>query len=395
LTYRLYNENSYINECESKVVEVIEKEGRFLAVLDVTPFYPEGGGQPSDIGLIDDAKVLYVFEENETIYHVTDRKLQQKEVKCYVDFERRFDFMQQHSGEHLLSAAFFKLFKGVNCGFHMGEEYVTIDIDLKEVTEDMLCQIEETANQYVTQNLEVYNYIVTREEVKKLPMRKEVKVDEGIRIVQMGEADYSACCGTHVVRTGEIGLIKIIKTEKYKGMTRVYFKCGKRALKDYMNKHNIISSLGKLFSAEENSLVKTIEAQNLLVKELNRKILEAKKQLAAIEAKHLIGEAQSQIILKNFEDKTFEDVQIISSILESEPFIALLSSLQDRKVVMSQNGKYNVSCGKLFKEKLAYYNGKGGGNDRKAQAAFQTNEELLQFTKAIIEIVKDYEKSAL
>lgn len=388
MTRKLYYENSYISECESTIVDVIEKDEKYLVLLDATPFYPEGGGQPSDTGTIDGVNVSHVFEEEDTIYHVLDRRLEKKAVKCLVDFERRFDHMQQHSGEHLLSAAFFKLFKGVNCGFHMGEDYVTIDINLKEIEDDMIVQIEEEVNRYVTDNLEVHTYIVTRDEVNKLPMRKEVKVDEDIRIVQMGDADYSACCGTHVARTGEIGLVKIIKTEKYKGMTRLYFKCGARALKDYINKHNIITSIGKLLSADENSLFDMIQSQNVLIKELNRKIFETKMLLAKAEAEHLIQEAKSVLISKNYEGKAFEDVQYISSIMEREPFIVILASIVDKKIIMSQNGEFNISCGKVFKEKLSAYNGKGGGNDKKAQAAFQTESELRGFVNTLIDTLQ-------
>jgi alanyl-tRNA synthetase len=389
LTQKIYCENSYITECESNIIDIIEKDGKHHVVLDRTPFYPEGGGQPSDTGTIDGIDVFHVYEEEDLIYHVTERKPENKTVKCIVNFDRRFDHMQQHSGEHLLSGAFFRLYKGVNCGFHLGDDYVTIDINLKEVTEEMLRQIEEETNKYIFSNVEVYTYIVDKDKVSKLPMRKEVKVEENIRIVQMGDADYSACCGTHVARTGEIGLLKIVKAEKYKGMTRIYFKCGKRALEDYTNKHNIISTLGKFLSAEENSIFEKVQAQASLVKELNRKISETKKLLAEIEVDKLIKEAKSSLIIKNYEDKALEDVQYISAALENENFIVILSSIPDKRVIMSQNGNFDISFGKLFKEKLPAFNGKGGGNDKKAQAAFGTEGDLSNFVNSIIDIIKE------
>lgn len=389
MTHKLYYEDPYIKECESTIVDVIERDGKYLLVLDATPFYPEGGGQPSDAGTIDDLRVLHVFEENDTIYHVMDRKPEKKFVRCRIDFERRFDHMQQHSGEHLLSAAFFKLFKGVNCGFHLGDDYVTIDINLKEVSEDMLRQIEEETNTYIISNMEVYTYIVNKEKVSKLPMRKEVKVDENIRIVQMGDADYSACCGTHVVRTGEIGLVKIVKSEKYKGMTRIYFKCGKRAFDDYFSKHNIVSSLCKFLSVEENIIFEKVQSQANTIKELNKKLGDTKKLLAEIDADYLKREADSSLIIKNYEDKTFEDVQYISSVLENDPFIVILSSIPDKRVIMFQNGEFDINCGKMFKEKLNSFGGRGGGSDKKAQAAFLTEEQLLMFIDTIADAVKD------
>jgi alanyl-tRNA synthetase len=386
LSEKLYYNNSYIVECESSVVDIIERNGKTLVVLDKTPFYPEGGGQPSDQGTIDGATVTYVFEEGDEIYHEVISRPENSIVKCKVNFERRFDFMQQHSGEHLLAAACFKLYGGVNYGFHLGEDYVTLDINLKEMPQGMLNAIEEEANNYIYRNVETKTYIVSsKEEAEKLPMRKEIKVHEDVRIVQIGDIDYSACCGTHVMRSGEIGCIKIIRAEKYKGMTRIYFKCGKRALNDYEEKHNIVQKLVKLLSAEEKEIFDKVEGQIDIIKELTKKLNEYKKLEAKQEAEAIVREASSNVVLRSFEDKSFEDIQLLSQFIETLPYVFILHSIKDSKILVFHNGSFNIHIGKLFKEFLTSFNGRGGGSDKKAQASFASEDDMMNFSRVILD----------
>ena len=212
MTKKLFYDDPYICEAECEVEDIIKKDDKFEVVLKSTPFYPEGGGQPSDTGFMDNIRVEYVHEENDVIYHVMSEKPSKSLVKCKVDFERRVYHIQQHSGEHLMSAAFFKLYKVSNAGFHLGTDYVTIDIEMQDITAEMIRKIEVEANSYIFRNEPVKTYFLSKEEALKLPLRKEIKAEGIIRMVQMGESiDYSACCGTQVNRTGEVGIIKIIK----------------------------------------------------------------------------------------------------------------------------------------------------------------------------------------
>jgi alanyl-tRNA synthetase len=391
VTYKLFYDDPYIAEAVCEMNEVIEKDDKILVVLNKSPFYPEGGGQLSDTGYMDGIKVSYVFEENDIIYHEVESRPEGKDVECRVDIARRKDHMMQHSGEHLLATAFFNLYKVNHSGFHMGGEYSTIDMNLKEINEEMVKRVEEEVNEYIYRNEPISTYFLSKEEAEKLPTRKEIKVEGNVRIVQIEGIDYSACCGTHVTRTGEIGLIKIVKTEKYKGMTRVYFKCGKRALKDYMNKHNIVNGLSRMFSVDENSVRDKIEAQADQLKDLNQKIKDLKKTLAAFDAEHLIMNAEEDILVKLYEDKSFDDIQFIAEQVEGVPHIFILGSLVDNRLMVFHDGSFNMSCGKLFKANLSAYNGKGGGSDKKAQAGFQSTEDMNNF----IEKMKDEVESAL
>lgn len=386
MTEKLYYDDPYICEAEGNINEITQKDNKYIVVLDKTPFYPEGGGQPNDLGTIDNIKVEYVYEEEDTIYHVLSEKPLNIHVKCKVDFERRRDHIQQHSGEHLLSAAFFKLYKGVNAGFHMGEEYVTIDIDMRDLTEEMIKKAELEANSYLYRNEEVKTYFLTKEEALKLPLRKEIKANGIIRIVQMGNMDYSACCGTQVRRTGEVGIIKILKSEKYKSMTRIYFVCGERALKDYIRKQYILTELGRSLSTDENGIIKIVKNQNDEILNLKKQLIDLNLSLSKVEAKELIKNSGDKYIVKLYENKNFEYVQNLYEYLKDEGLVIIIGSLIDKKLLYAHNGSLAVDCGKTFKEMLKQYEGKGGGNPKRAQAAFDSEEKMIKFAEYLAEI---------
>lgn len=381
MTEKLFYRDSYLSQCEAEVKDVINKDGKILVILDRTPFYPEGGGQPSDLGEINGVKVLHVYEENDIVYHVVEKTIEDKKVLCKIDFNRRFDHMQQHSGEHLLSGVIFKLYKGNNKGFHLGEEYVTVDIDIDGMTDEMLKTAEDEVNSYIYKNREICTYVVSKEDSKKFPARKQINVDEDLRIVEAKDMDCCPCCGTHVLRTGEIGIIKIIKSERYKGMTRIYLNCGIRALKDFQNKQSIITNLNKHLSSDENNLVQRVESQSLEIEKLKRELNGFKKMIAENEAEIIMKNFSSKVILKNYEDKSFEDIELIAAALSSKNNILILSSLKDKKILFINNSDSDISCGKLFKDNIKEFNGKGGGNAKRAQGSFENEENIINFSE--------------
>jgi alanyl-tRNA synthetase len=377
---KLYYDNPYLKEWESQVLDIVERDGKIIVLLDRTAFYPEGGGQPADRGFIDDAEVSYVLEEGKDIYHVVDKRPEKALVKCRLDFERRFDLMQQHTGQHLLSSVFYDDYKGETSSFHLGEDYVSIDISLAEIVEETIKKVENRVNELIYSNLEVKTYLVDKEELAKLPLRKFPKVDEDIRIVEIDKIDYSPCCGTHVKNIGELGLVKIIKTEKYKGVTRVYFKCGKRALEDFQAKHDIAVYASRTLAVDLESLQEKIKLTVLELQNNQKQIRELRESLHGYEAKDIIDASESNIIVKSFEDRNFEDVQSLGRIiLQSGNYAVILSSVQDKKLWFAHNGSFDIHCGKVFKENLQKFNGKGGGGDKQAQAAFIDVQQLINF----------------
>lgn len=386
MTEKLFYKDPYICEADCEIEKVLEKGDKFEIVLKSTPFYPEGGGQPNDIGTIDDIIVSYVYEDKDVIYHVVDRKPEGKLVKCKVDYERRVDHIQQHSGEHLLSAAFFKLFKVANAGFHLGEDYVTVDMELKDATEEMIKSVEKEVNLYVFKNEPIKTYFLSKDEAQKLPLRKEIKAEGNIRMVQMGEnTDYSACCGTHANRTGEIGVVKIIKYEKYKGMTRVYFKCGGRALRDYQVKHDYIVDLTRTLSADPSEINNKIKNQKEEIIELKKKIGSLYSSIALVKVRELEENAYDKFILAQYEDEDFELLEKIYDVLKEKDFVLILSSLRDKKLILAQNGTFDFECGKIFKETLKDFRGKGGGNAKRAQASFEDENSLNKYIEYLKE----------
>lgn len=381
MTEKLFYNDPYLTQCEAEVKDIINKDGKILVVLDRTPFYPEGGGQPSDRGELNGIRVLHVYEEDDVIYHQVEKAVEDKIVLCKIDFHRRFDHMQQHSGEHLLSGAIFKLYNGNNKGFHLGEDYVTIDIDIDGMTEEMLRTAEDEVNSYIYKNREICTYVVSKEESKNFPMRKQINVDEDVRVVEAKDMDCCPCCGTHVLRTGEIGIIKIIKGERYKGMTRIYLNCGIRVLKDFQNKQNIISNLNRHLSSDENNLLERVENQSLEIEKLTKELKSLKKIIAESEAENIIKAENSKVILRKYEAKSFEDIELIAAALSSKNFILILSSLKENKILFMNDSDSDISCGKLFKENIKEFNGKGGGNAKRAQGSFENKEDLINFSQ--------------
>ena len=228
---KLYYENSYDKSFTAEIINITEKNNEFHIELDNTLFYPEGGGQPCDIGFIESSAVDYVYEENGTIYHVTKQKpIKIHKAKCSINWDRRFDYMQHHLGQHILSASILELFNSNTVSVHMGEAYSTLDIDKLLTLKDMEAA-ETLANKVVQDNLTIDILYPTKSELKKLALRRvPPKTNEAIRIVKIGDFDLTPCCGIHPNTTLQVQLIKIMKIEKHKTGSRITFMCGKRAL---------------------------------------------------------------------------------------------------------------------------------------------------------------------
>ncbi len=229
-TKKLYYDDSHRKTFTSKVVCCTQTQGGYAVVLDATAFYPEGGGQPSDTGVLGESRVLSVGETEGKIVHLCDRPLSVgEEVVGEIDWERRFDFMQQHSGEHIVSGIIYKMFGYHNTGFHMGSDVVTVDFDGPISYEDMQ-KIEDQANQAIWQNTEVKCFYPSEEELPTIPYRRKRDLPWPVRLVEFPGVDLCACCGTQVQYTGEIGLVKLLSCVKFHDGVRIEMACGKRAM---------------------------------------------------------------------------------------------------------------------------------------------------------------------
>lgn len=262
MTEKLYYQDAYATKFTAKVLECTEEKKHWSVVLDRTLFYPEGGGQPADLGTLGGVNVLDVHEKNDIITHTTAQPLEVgAEVEGEIDWERRFDLMQNHSGEHILSGVICGKYGCDNVGFHMGKEMITIDLNTKIPDAD-LPWLEEKANEAIWNNVPVGVRYPSKEELDALEYRSKKELEGQVRIVNVGEYDCCACCGTHVKLAGEIGQIKIISAQNYKGGTRLELLCGKRALRDFRKKNDVSAEAGKLLSVPAEKVDAAV--QNLL-----------------------------------------------------------------------------------------------------------------------------------
>ncbi|MBZ2175753.1 alanyl-tRNA editing protein [Schnuerera sp. xch1] len=279
MTEKVYLENPYLRKIGARIIEKKYRNNKYYIKTNKTIFYPNlSGGQPGDKGTINGVEVLDTYEDGEDIIHITKDNIHSDRAMLSIDWENRFDYMQQHSGQHLLSSVFYKLYNGETIGFHIGGKYVYIDINIPQINKDEIKKVEKFANKIIFSNFNIKSYIVKKEEIDKIPVRNEPTITSNIRIIEIDEIDFSPCCGTHVRNTGEIGIIKIRKVESYKNNMRVEFVCGSRALKDYSWKSDYIEDISYLLSSKDTDAkdkVKKLYNQKIVLEKEN-KILKEK-----------------------------------------------------------------------------------------------------------------------
>lgn len=403
-TIKLYNDNVYLSECTATVTDVTEKG----VILDRTIFFPEGGGQSSDIGTLinfyDETAypVTHASESGNAIIHeISNHNLQVGDkVICRINWPQRFDNMQRHCGEHLLSGAMYKLFGGVNRGFHMGEHFMTADINLEkdpsftEVTWEMAMEAEELVNSHIWQDLPVKaKEFSTGEEAAKMPLRKELAVDEDVRVVTIGNddviADCVACCGTHPTSTAQIGLLKIYKVEKNKGMFRIYFEAGKRAMEDYRAKHDILTALSNRYSTGIDELTDKIEKQEKRHEETKNTLNKLRNVLISQKTEEIKKELSAGVpfISRFYDEFTPEDIMKIGKhILQDIKGLVVAGDLNTNTLILFSDGTND--CGKLVKDNAGVYNGKGGGRKDNARALFPDYGSMMLFTDALEKLLR-------
>lgn len=258
---KLFYEDTHILDFEATVVECApEEKGKgYLVVLDRTAFFPEEGGQPADTGTLNGMPVLDVRIKKDIIYHVMEKTFEVgATVVGHVDWNRRFDFMQQHSGEHIISGLIHKHYGFNNVGFHLGLTEVTLDFD-GSISMEQLREIELEANRIVWKNLPVYATFPDKEALAKLDYRSKIEIEGAVRIVEIPGVDVCACCAPHVAQTGEIGLIKIMNVQSHRGGVRINILCGERALQDYTAKQEASGAISALLSAKPERIVEAVK----------------------------------------------------------------------------------------------------------------------------------------
>lgn len=393
MTKQLYYDFAYLQEWQTTICEVVEKPEGVYLLLEETAFYPEGGGQPWDKGTIGEMNVTEVVLEGETILHQVDNPslaAQGMAVPCRLDWGRRFDHMQQHSGQHLLSAVCLQLLEAQTLSFHLGEEYATIDIELDELSRERMEALEQEVNRHIYLNHAISGYFVTAEEAAALPLVKAPKVTSGIRIVEIKDVEYNACGGTHVSATGEIGMIKLLKAERQKGNIRIYFLCGYRALREFNDVQRIVNALALKFNTSKADVLSRMEKWEQEHKQLQLELSTQKEINDGYLVRELLAASTGGVVAYEFEDRCLKDLQQLATRLVAETHHpVLLLAAGENKIVLAQKAGEGFSCGAFFKENLSAYNGKGGGNETMAQAGFGSREEALAFYEYARQVLSD------
>lgn len=311
-TKRLYFDDAYRTDFEAKIITRTERGGKPVVILDATCFYPEAGGQPADRGTLNGVDVADVVEDGERILHVIDAEISSDEVRGRVDGRRRFDHMQQHSGQHILSQAFIEILRGETRSFHMGEDVSTLEIGIANVSDESLDRVERRANEVVFEDKPVKVSFVPQEEIGNVPLRRPPKVEGIIRVVEVEGFDFSACGGTHCRRTGEIGLIKVLGWERIRGNLRFTFVCGGRALSVFQVRNRIVRGLIGQFNVRDRDLPAAVERISSDLKEAKRRTRKLEESLAVHESAEFMAKADKGIIRAVLADRSPEAVRALA-----------------------------------------------------------------------------------
>ena len=383
---KLYYDDPYLRDFTAEIVNIEEHLGKFRVTLDKTAFFPGGGGQSCDTGMIGDHKVIDVYEENDIVYHIVEKKpIKIHNVKCKIDSERRTDGMCQHLGQHVLSGCFFNLFNANTFAIHLGADVSTVDI-YGVLTEEQIRTAERLANKVIGDALKVESFIPTKSELKKLTLRRALpNTKEDIRIVKIGDDfDINACCGLHPKSTLDLRLIKIKKFEKHKEGTRIEFLSGNRAIEDSYKKDEFQNSICKYLNCNENEAVNGIKNLNNNLKEANEINKSLNITLANYQVKELIDNAETvgefKIIKSIFDNENLKYINnLTSKLVETPNTITLMAIKSEDKVNLifaCTKGIKEIKVNEVLKDAISLIDGKGGGSPFMAQGAGKNNANL-------------------
>ena len=368
MTEKLFYHDSHLKEFEAHVVSCENAGDLFKIVLDKTVFFPEGGGQYADTGVLGGVNVLDVHEKNDIIYHTTDAPLEPGvKVSGKINWEERFEKMQQHTGEHIISGIVNERFGYQNVGFHLSGDYCTMDFN-GPITKEQLKEIELEANKAVFQNLDIDVSYPSKEVLAQMEYRSKIEIEGQVRIVTVPGYDVCACCAPHVKKTGEIGLIKLVNMANYKGGVRITMLCGFRALRDYDKKDANIKEISAALCAKE---LETAQA-----------VLHLKEEAASLKGK-IANLQQKMMAYRANEIKVDEEITIVfDSELSGNGPRELMNLLLDKGAKVSavfagtENNGYRYVIGSremdvrpLSKKINAAFHGRGGGKPEMVQGS--------------------------
>jgi alanyl-tRNA synthetase len=384
-TERLYYADPYLREFEARVVETRPDQRGTLVYLDRSAFYPESGGQPADRGTFAGIPVLDVFDEGDAVPVLVDRAPDGESVTGVIDWTRRFDHMQQHTGQHILSAAFEHLGRYKTVSFHLGTDVSTIDLDSGRLSRREMDLAEDTANQIVFEDREVQILFRSADEAGRMDLRKPKGREGEVRLIQVENFDLSACGGTHVRRTGAVGLIAVRKFERAKGNTRVEFVCGGRALKSARRDFLTLSEAGRLLSSALDQVPEMLGKQANELRAASREREKLIARVAEYRARELAAAAPERngrrIVRALFQGEELLEAKLVAQAIgklasAGIPLVALIAArgVPDASganaggtLFFSQTPGGSADLNAILKNTVAAFGGRGGGTRDFAQ----------------------------
>lgn len=383
MTQQLYYSDSYLKEFDAVVISSEPlPDGNYSVILDRTAFYPEGGGQPGDRGTIQDTQVIDTQIRDDIIEHIcTDTFAAGTAVHCILDWERRLDLMQQHSGEHIISGMICSALHCDNVGFHLGEETVTIDYN-KYASPERIREIEKAANRYIAENHDTEIFTAEHDELTQLSYRSKKDFETDVRIVSFPGADTCACCGTHLSSSSQVLAIKVISQKKFHDGIRLEILCGNRAIRYLMDCSEQNTSIGQSLSAPSNrtyeSVLRLIDQNN----ELKQNLAELEEEIFQLTSEHFINKGNTYIIKDEMDPVSLR--RLCESIFRKcNGFCVVFSGsgTSFRYALMSEESRFSS----LLHDINTNLNGKGGGRDGLAQGNVNSDRESIEtFMKNLI-----------
>ncbi len=382
MTEKLYYTDQYMKEFEAVVLSCEETEnGKYNILLDKTAFFPEGGGQDADSGTLNGIHVEYVFEKADDVYHVCSEPLNKGEnVKGIIDFEKRFLIMQKHSGEHIFCGVSHSLYGVENVGFHIGHECITVDFD-KMLTPEEIRKAEKITNEIIWENREITDSFPTHEEAEKIDFRSKKEIKGQIRLVTIENCDVCACCGTHVKRTGEVGMLKITSISKKRSGASITMQIGKDAFEDYSAKHEELARLSSMLALKPLEIADGVEKLKDEIANLKYEIQKAKLDSFAEKIKDLSGDIA--VIFEK--DLLPDEVRKMCDLLADKVKIAAVLSGCDESGYKYTIASRTEDVRPLAKDFNAALSGRGGGKPEMVQGTVQEScEKINEFLRSYV-----------
>ena len=400
MTEKLYYKDPDTTEFIAKILDVEETKEGWKVLLDKTFFFPESGGQPADRGWINDVPVIDVKEKGGDVFHFLSKRTGIGPARGKIDRDFRTDYMQQHTGQHIISAAFWETGKFKTVSVHMGENHTTIEIETPDIKVEEVLEVENLANLWINRNLPIEIVITDSEDLSQYPLRKSVSVKGEVRLVHIKGVDYVGCSGLHLKSTGEVGLVKFTGIEKIRGNTRISWKIGRRAYKDYGIKTEILAQLRTILETHEGAFVDKLQNLKNDFEELNKKCNVTENQLVErIEAdlieKHSVAYDNGITVLADIlKDQAHQLIKKMAKrLIARENIVFCLINREGKKLSWSIgcSEKIDLPFKRIHDEFMGMIEGKGGGRHPLWQGVglkpAGTDQFLANFKRLASEIV--------